>query len=127
METYVVRVNGTEYEVEIEKVGGDARLEVASAVQSGVAKVAEAVKEKAAAKKSGGAGKGEPVICGTAGNVWKIVAKEGDAVKAGDSILILEAMKMEIPVVAPVDGTVSSIVVAEGDATTAGMTVAYVE
>ena len=127
METYVVRVNGTEYEVEVEKVGGDARSEVASAVQSGVAKAAEAVKAKAAARKSGGAGKGEPVVCGTAGNVWKIVASVGDEVKAGDSILILEAMKMEIPVVAPVDGTVSSIDVAEGDATTAGMTVAYVE
>ena len=37
METYVVRVNGTEYEVEVEKVGGDTRAEVASAVQSGVA------------------------------------------------------------------------------------------
>ena len=126
MDTYVVRVNGTEYEVEVEKVGGDARAEVASAVQSGVAKVAEAVKPKKAAK-SGGAGKGEPVVCGTAGNVWKIVAKEGDAVSAGDTILILEAMKMEIPVVAPKDGTVSKISVAEGDATTAGMTVAYVE
>lgn len=127
METYVVRVNGIEYEVEVEKVGGDTRSEVASAVQSGVAKVAEAVKAKAASGKSGGAGKGEPVICGTAGNVWKITAKEGDAVKSGDTILILEAMKMEIPVVAPVDGTVSSIVVSEGEATTAGMTVAYVE
>ena len=126
METYVVRVNGIEYEVEVEKVGGDTRSEVASAVQSGVAKVAEAVKAKAAPSK-GGAGKGEPVICGTDGNVWKITAKEGDAVKSGDTILILEAMKMEIPVVAPVDGTVSSIVVSEGEATTAGMTVAYVE
>ncbi len=126
METYVVRVNGIEYEVEVEKVGGDTRSEVASAVQSGVAKVAEAVKAKTASSKSS-AGKGEPVICGTAGNVWKITAKEGDAVKSGDTILILEAMKMEIPVVAPVDGTISSIVVSEGEATTAGMTVAYVE
>jgi biotin carboxyl carrier protein len=126
METYVVRVNGTEYEVEVEKVGGDARSEAAPAAQAGAAKAAGAAKpKKAPAKKS--AGKGEPVICGTAGNVWKIVASEGDEVKAGDSILILEAMKMEIPVVAPVDGTVSSIVVSEGEATTAGMTVAYVE
>ena len=124
METYVVRVNGTEYEVAVEKVGGDSP---ADKVAAGVAKVAEAAKEKVAAKKTASAGKGEPVVCGTAGNVWKIVAKEGDAVKAGDQILILEAMKMEIPVVAPVDGTVSSIVVSEGEATTAGMTVAYVE
>ena len=123
METYVVRVNGTEYEVEVEKVGGDTRAEVASAVQSGVAKVAEAVKPKKAAK-SGGAGKGEPVVCGTAGSVWKIVAKEGDAVSAGDTILILEAMKMEIPVVAPQDGTVASIDVAVGDSVEAGAVLA---
>ena len=126
METYVVRVNGTEYEVEVEKVGGDSVSDRAAAVQAEVHKAAENVKAKVAAKKSGGAAKGEPVVCGTAGSVWKIVAKEGDEVKAGDQILILEAMKMEIPVVSPVDGTVNSIVVKEGDATTAGQEVAYV-
>ena len=49
-----------------------------------------------------------------------------DAVKSGDTVIILEAMKMEIPVVAPKDGTVSSIVVKEGDSTTAGQAVAYI-
>ena len=68
----------------------------------------------------------EPVVCGTAGKVFKVVAKEGDAVKSGDTVIILEAMKMEIPVVAPKDGTVSSIVVKEGDSTTAGQAVAYI-
>ena len=48
-------------------------------------------------------------------------------VKKGDTVIILEAMKMEIPVVAPKDGTVSKIVVSEGEATTSGQTVAYVE
>ena len=45
----------------------------------------------------------------------KIEASVGQAVKAGDSIVLLEAMKMEIPVVAPQDGTVASINVAAGD------------
>ena len=74
--------------------------------------------------KKAAAGSGEPVICGTTGKVWKITSKEGDAVKSGDTILILEAMKMEIPVVAPQDGTVASIDVAVGDAIEAGQALA---
>ena len=50
------------------------------------------------------------------GKVFKVEASVGQAVKKGDSIVILEAMKMEIPVVAPQDGTVASIDVAAGDA-----------
>lgn len=119
METYIVRVNGEEFEVEIEKTGG-------SAAPAAAAPAAAAAPKKAA-KSGGGKGKGEPVVCGTAGKVFKIVASEGQAVKAGDTVVILEAMKMEIPVVAPKDGTVSKIVVSEGEATTAGQTVAYVE
>ena len=115
METYVVRINGNEYEVEIERKDG------ASAPAAAPAKPAAAAPAAAPA-----AGSGEPVICGTAGKVWKIVAKEGDTVSTGDTILILEAMKMEIPVVSPVDGTVGQIIVSEGDSTESGQTVAYV-
>jgi len=48
------------------------------------------------------------------GNVWKIVAREGDQVGPGDPLVILETMKMEIPVIAPVHGHVASILVSEG-------------
>ena len=119
METYRVRVTGTEYEVAGEKVGSDTAT-TCTAARATPGKPAA----KPAAKKA--AGSGEPVVCGTAGKVFKIVAKEGDAVKSGDTVIILEAMKMEIPVVAPKDGTVSSIVVKEGDSTTAGQAVAYI-
>ena len=57
---------------------------------------------------------------GAAGKVYSIDAKIGQAVKAGDSVVTIEAMKMEIPVVAPQDGTVASIDVAVGDAIEAG-------
>ena len=58
------------------------------------------------------------------GKVYKVEASVGQAVKKGDSIIILEAMKMEIPVVAPQDGTIASIDVAEGAAVENGDTLA---
>ena len=117
METYIIRVNGIEYEVEVEKKG-------AGGASAQKAPAAPAAKAPAAPAKKAAAGSGEPAICGTTGKVWKITSKEGDAVKAGDTILILEAMKMEIPVVAPEDGTVASIDVAVGDPVEAGATLA---
>jgi acetyl-CoA carboxylase biotin carboxyl carrier protein len=47
-------------------------------------------------------------------NVWKVVVKAGDAVSAGDTLVILESMKMEIPVEAPEAGTVEKLAVEEG-------------
>ncbi len=47
-------------------------------------------------------------------NVWKVVVAEGDTVADGDTLVILESMKMEIPVLAEVDGTVSKLAVQEG-------------
>ena len=48
-------------------------------------------------------------------NVWKVVAAEGQQVDAGDTLVILESMKMEIPVLAEEAGTLSKLHVAEGD------------
>ena len=48
-------------------------------------------------------------------NVWKVVVAEGDPVSDGDTLVILESMKMEIPVLAEVAGTVSEISVTAGD------------
>jgi biotin carboxyl carrier protein len=117
METYIIRVNGEEFEVEVEKKGGS---------DGAAAPASKAVADTAAkaAKKSGGSG--EPVVCGTSGKVFKIVSHEGQEVKSGDTIIVLEAMKMEIPVVSPKDGTVSKIVVSEGESTASGQTVAYI-
>lgn len=71
----------------------------------------------------GGAGSIE-VKAGAAGKVFKIEANVGQAVKKGDAVVIIEAMKMEIPVVAPEDGTVASIDVAVGDAIDSGAVLA---
>ena len=49
------------------------------------------------------------------GSVWKVLVAPGDAVKAGDTLFILEVMKTEVPHEAPIDGTVSAVHIAEGD------------
>ncbi len=49
------------------------------------------------------------------GSVWRVRCAVGQAVGAGDELIILESMKMEIPVAAPVPGTVAALHVAEGD------------
>ena len=64
------------------------------------------------------------VTASVPGKVFKVEASVGQAVKAGDNIVILEAMKMEIPVVAPQDGTIASIDVAVGDSVENGDTLA---
>ena len=74
----------------------------------------------AAAPAAGGAAGKVKIEAGAAGKVFKIEANVGQAVKKGDAVVIVEAMKMEIPVVAPEDGTVASINVAVGDAVEAG-------
>ena len=64
------------------------------------------------------------VTASVPGKVFKVNAAVGQALKAGDAIITLEAMKMEIPVVAPQDGTVASIDVAAGDAVENGQVLA---
>lgn len=117
METYIVRVNGTEYEVEVEKKG------------AGTAPAASAAAPAAQAAPAAPAAQAAPagsieVTTGTAGKVWKIVSTPGDELEAGDQILILEAMKMEIPVVAPEKGKLAAITVKEGDEVSNGQVVA---
>ena len=58
-------------------------------------------------------------------NVWKVVAAEGDHVDDGDTLVILESMKMEIPVLAEGSGVVSKMHVAEGDVVQEGDLIAF--
>lgn len=55
------------------------------------------------------------VIASMAGNVWKVLVKEGDTVEEGQDVVILESMKMEIPIAAETSGTVVSVKINEGD------------
>ena len=119
MKSYTITVNGTAYEVTVEETGS---VSAPAAAPKAAPKAAPAAAPKAAAP-AGGAGSVK-IEAGAAGKVFKIEASVGQAVKAGDAVVIVEAMKMEIPVVAPQDGTVASIDVAVGDAVEAGAVLA---
>ena len=60
------------------------------------------------------------VVSEVSGSVWKVEVAVGQSVQAGDTLLIVESMKMEIPVEAPSGGTVTEVLVAEGDAVADG-------
>ena len=119
MKTYTITVNGNVYNVTVEE-GQTSGAPAAAPVAAPKAAPAAAPKAAAPAASAGSV----KVTAGAAGKVFKVEASVGQAVKAGDPVIILEAMKMEIPVVAPEDGTVASIDVAVGDAVEAGATLA---
>ena len=134
MRQFIINVNGNSYEVEVEEVGANkvtqrpaapiaaAPKAAAPAPKAAPAPVAPAPKEE---KKEVVVSAGQEVIeAPMPGNIWKIVAKEGDKVKAGDILLILEAMKMENEIVAAQDGTVASINVTQGQAVEPGDVIA---
>jgi acetyl-CoA carboxylase biotin carboxyl carrier protein len=60
-------------------------------------------------------------------NVWKVVAAQGDAVEDGDTLVILESMKMEIPVLAESAGTLTELRVSEGQVVQEGDVIAVIE
>ncbi|MCQ2540411.1 MAG: biotin/lipoyl-binding protein [Acetatifactor sp.] len=121
MKNYTITVNGNVYDVTVEE-GASTGAPVVAAKAPVAPKAAPAA--PAAAPKASGAAGGVKIEAGAAGKVFKIEAKVGQAVKKGDAVIILEAMKMEIPVVAPQDGTVASIDVAVGDPVEAGAVLA---
>ena len=116
MKNYTITVNGTVYDVTVEE-GGAGSAPVRTAAPKAAPKAAPAAEAPAPA--AAGAGSVE-VTASVPGKVFKVEASVGQAVKSGDPIVILEAMKMEIPVVAPEDGTVASIDVSVGDAVESG-------
>ncbi len=115
MKNYTITVNGNVYDVVVEEGVSAGAPAAAPTAPKAAPKAAPTAAPKAAA----GAGSIK-VEAGAAGKVFKVEASVGQALKAGDAVIILEAMKMEIPVVAPQDGTVASIDVAVGDAVEAG-------
>lgn len=112
MKNYTITVNGNVYNVTVE--------EGTTAGAAPTVSAAKAAPEAPKAAAPAGAAGSVEVTASVPGKICKIEANVGAAVKAGDTVLVLEAMKMEIPVVAPQDGTVATINVAVGDAVESG-------
>ena len=119
MKSYTITVNGNVYDVTVEENGASAPV---AAPRKAAAPAAKAAAPKAAA----GAGSIK-IEAGAAGKVFKIEANVGQAVKKGDAVVIIEAMKMENEVVAPQDGTIASINVNSGDMVEAGNVLATMD
>ena len=119
MKTYTITVNGNVYDVTVEEGSGVAAAPVATPT------AAKAPTKKAAPKAApAGAQGGVKVNAPMPGKILGIKASAGQAVKKGQVLLVLEAMKMENEIVAPQDGTVASINVTVGEQVEAGAVIA---
>lgn len=106
MKTYKITVNGKTYMVEVEEAGANETAAPAQATQS--------------APVSHSSGHGEPVEAPIQGTLLSIKVSQGDSVKKGQVLAILEAMKLENEIACPIDGVISSISAKEGQVVDSG-------
>jgi biotin carboxyl carrier protein len=113
MRKYNVNVNGTAYEVTVEEIQGGAAAPVSAPAPA-------AAPAPAPAPAPAAAGAGEPVNAPMPGTILDVKVTAGQAVKSGDVLMILEAMKMENEIMAPKDGTVTSVSASKGASVQSG-------
>ena len=109
IKTYNVKLNGKVYEVEIEEVKASQQPTMSATPQADPA--------------SAPTGSGQAVEAPLQGSMFNILVKQGQSVKKGDVLAVLEAMKMENEIIAPIDGTVSAIHVEKGQNVNLGDTI----
>lgn len=125
MKAYTITVNGTAYDVQVEEAGVVAAAPKAAPVAA--PKAAPAAAPAPAPKAAPAPAAAAPVAAGATtveapmpGKVLSVNVKAGDAVKSGDVLLILEAMKMQNEIMAPADGTVADVRVSAGSTVNTG-------
>ena len=128
MKKFNITVNGKSYEVDVEEIGGVPSAPVAPRAAAPRAAAPKAAPKAAAkaAPKAAVAG-GTQITAPMPGTIFDLKVKEGDAVSAGDVVLVLEAMKMENEISTPVDGTVSQILVKTGESVNGGDVMIVIE
>lgn len=119
MKKFLIKVNGKEYEVEVEQIG-EAPIQFNPIPAPPQAAPAVPEKEKAAATSNGHI----KVTAPMPGTILSVKKKVGDVVSMGETILVLEAMKMENEISAPRDGTLISLHVEAGIAVESGQVLA---
>lgn len=124
---YIITVNGTKYEVVVEDANPNVAYTPVAAPAAPAAPVAAPANAPAPVEAPAAApapaavpAGGEKITAPLPGTVLKVVAKAGQAVKAGDVLCVIEAMKMENDIVSPVDGTVASVSANEGSTVNSG-------
>lgn len=125
MRKFNITVNGVSYEVEVEEITEGAQPVPRPVVttQSNEMKqnIAPASNKSSDKKVSKEVPTGATVIeAPMPGNAWKVLVNEGDEVKEGQVLIILEAMKMENEIMSPVNGVVASVNVVEGASVSSG-------
>lgn len=115
--TYTITLEGQQY---VAQVSGDGAVQVQMNGRSYSASVSAGGEVSEQASASSAEGSGEPVVSPLAGNIFRIMVGVGDVVQEGETLIILEAMKMETEVKAKRGGTISKVVVREGDAVRSG-------
>ncbi|WP_407382978.1 biotin/lipoyl-containing protein [Ruminococcus sp.] len=116
MKNLRITVNGVAYDVQVEELGADASVAAAPAPAKAAAPV------KAAPAKKAAAGAGEKVAAPMPGTIVSVNVSDGQSVKKGDVLVVLEAMKMENEIKAPNDGTITSVAVSKGESVDTGAT-----
>lgn len=120
MKNYRITVNGVAYDVAVEELGAGAAPSTAPVAAAPVAAAPAAPVAPAASGAEGSVKIAAPMP----GKILAIKANAGQAVKRGEVVMILEAMKMENEITAPEDGTIAGIHVAVGDSVESGDTLA---
>ena len=121
MKKYRVNVNGTDYEITLEEVtGAEASKPSAPVAQPAPAAAPAPAEAPAAPAATAAPAGGEQILSPMPGNILNVNVKVGDAVKKGQVLLILEAMKMENEIMAPKDGTITSVTVQNGSTVESG-------
>lgn len=120
MKKYLIKVSGEQFEVEVEEVMNGYHSKTTSGTEPVVAK--SNVSAPVITKKSGGITIESPMP----GNILKILVKKGDPVVKGQTLFLLEAMKMENEIKSPASGIISDVKANEGDPVSAGQAIVII-
>ena len=119
MRTFRVKVNGKEYEVEIEEIGNLSHATHIQPPKPAASSKPKSTPQPKAVVESVEAGDGN-IIAPMPGTVLSVACNNGQAVKKGDVLLVLEAMKMENEIQSPADGVVAKVAVTKGQSVDVG-------